>query len=301
MPKQQLLRAKTAARPRGTLDFLQKFTGNNKCTVSAKETDAKMRQPHAHAHPTLAEDLRTLQSRRHRRRAILQWVAGASALGLVGCQASSSDCDAIPEETAGPYPGDGSNGANALTLSGIVRSDIRSSLGGASGVAAGVPLTLKLTVLGSDDSCGPLAGYAVYLWHCDRDGAYSMYSSEIADESYLRGVQETDSDGTVTFTTVFPGCYSGRWPHIHFEVYPSIDAATNADNKIATSQLALPEDACAEAYAAEGYDKSVQNLSNASLEDDNVFGDDGAVSQLAEVTGSVSEGFTATLVFGVSS
>lgn len=232
---------------------------------------------------------------------MLQWVAGASALGAVGCQASSADCEQIPEETAGPYPGDGSNGANALTLSGIVRSDIRPSLGSASGVAAGVPLTLKLTVLGSDDTCGPLAGYAVYLWHCDRDGAYSMYTSEIADESYLRGVQKTDSDGTVTFTTIFPGCYSGRWPHIHFEVYPSLESATNADNKIATSQLALPKDVCSEAYAAQGYDQSAQNLSKTSLEDDNVFGDDGAVSQLAEVTGSVAEGYTATLVFGVSS
>ena len=37
----------------------------------------------------------------------------------------------IPEETAGPYPGDGSNGANVLTESGVVRSDITSSFGSA--------------------------------------------------------------------------------------------------------------------------------------------------------------------------
>lgn len=83
----------------------------------------------------------------------------------------------------------------------------------------------------------PLAGYAIYLWHCNRDGGYSMYSSGITAENYLRGVQVTDSNGEVTFSTIFPGCYSGRWPHIHFEVYASLDAATTtpASNQVRTS------------------------------------------------------------------
>ena len=78
---------------------------------------------------------------------------------------------AIPEETAGPYPGDGSNGPNVLAESGVVRSDITSSFGDASGVAEGVPMTVKLKVydLNGDDAT-PLAGAAVYLWHCDREG-----------------------------------------------------------------------------------------------------------------------------------
>ena len=77
----------------------------------------------------------------------------------------------IPEETAGPYPGDGSNGPNVLTESGVVRPDITSSFGDASGVAEGVPMTVRLKVydLNGDDAT-PLAGAAVYLWHCDRDG-----------------------------------------------------------------------------------------------------------------------------------
>ena len=84
-----------------------------------------------------------------------------------------------------------------------------------------MPLTIKLKVYDTNgDDVAPLAGAAVYLWHCNREGEYSMYSEAIADENYLRGVQETDDDGSVTFTSIFPAAYSGRWPHIHFEVYP---------------------------------------------------------------------------------
>jgi protocatechuate 3,4-dioxygenase beta subunit len=201
----------------------------------------------------------------------------------------------IPEETAGPYPGDGSNGKNVLTQSGVVRSDIRSSFGGADGVAEGVPLTVRLKVYDLNGSeAEALAGAAVYIWHCDRDGNYSMYSEDAADENYLRGVQETDADGAVEFTSIFPAAYSGRWPHIHFEVYPSLDDATSASNKLRTSQLALPEDVCETVYEADGYDQSVTNLSRTSLDSDMVFSD-GYSLQLAQVTGSNSAGWVATL------
>ncbi|MCR1782324.1 3,4-dioxygenase subunit beta [Nocardioides carbamazepini] len=201
----------------------------------------------------------------------------------------------IPEETAGPYPGDGSNGPNALTQSGVVRSDITASFGTASGVAAGIATTVRLKVYDlNGDEVTPLAGAAVYLWHCDREGRYSMYDDEIADENYLRGVQEADADGNLTFTTVFPACYAGRWPHMHFEVYESLAAATSADNKLRTSQLALPEDVCDDVYATEGYEQSVTNLSQLSLDTDGIFSD-GYSLQLAKVTGSVDEGYTVTL------
>ena len=100
----------------------------------------------------------------------------------------------------------------------------------------------------------------MYLWHCDRPGRYSLYSSGVTNQNYLRGVQEADASGRVTFTTVFPGCYAGRWPHIHFEVFPSLSAATNVGNKVATSQIALPKDACDAVYATSGYESSVRNL-----------------------------------------
>lgn len=210
---------------------------------------------------------------------------------------SSSTCSRIPEETAGPYPGDGSNGPTVLSASGVVRSDIRSSFAGLSGTADGVPLTLVLTIV-SSATCAPLAGRAVYLWHCDRPGRYSLYTAGVTNQNYLRGVQEADANGRVTFTTIFPGCYSGRWPHIHFEVFNTLAAATTVSNKVATSQIALPKQACDEAYATAGYESSVTNLSRVTLASDNVFSD-GSALELATVTGSAASGFTATLTVAI--
>ena len=206
----------------------------------------------------------------------------------------------IPEETAGPYPADGSNGPNVLTESGIVRSDIRSSFGSASGVAEGVPTTVRLRILNLDgDDATPLAGAAVYLWHCDRDGNYSLYSEGASDENYLRGVQEADDDGRLEFTTVFPATYSGRWPHMHFEVYESLDAATSASEKLRTSQLALPADVAQEVYDnAEGYESSLETFAQVSLDTDMVFSD-GYSLQLAKVSGSVDDGYTVSLTVPV--
>ena len=170
-----------------------------------------------------------------------------------------------------------------LTEADVVRSDIRSSIGSASGVADGVPLTIELTVTDTAAGCAPLAGAAVYLWHCDRDGGYSMYSDGAEDENYLRGVQETDADGRLTFTSIFPACYSGRWPHVHFEVYASVDDATGGGEPIATSQLALPEDVvrrrCTPPTATS---RACRTSRSVSLGPDNVFGDDGAAQQLAD-------------------
>jgi len=210
----------------------------------------------------------------------------------------SSTCSTrVPEETQGPYPGDGSNGPNVLGQTGVVRSDIRSSFAGLAGTADGVPLTLALTIV-SASSCSPLAGRAIYLWHCDRPGRYSLYSQGATNQNYLRGVQEADVNGRVTFTTIFPGCYAGRWPHIHFEVYPSLAGATNVANKLATSQIALPKVACDQVYVTSGYESSVVNLAQVSLATDMVFSD-GASLELATMSGSVGGGLTATLTIAV--
>ena len=210
---------------------------------------------------------------------------------------SGSTCSAIPQETAGPYPGDGSNGPNVLSLTGVVRSDIRSSFAGLNGVADGIPLNIVLTIV-SKSTCAPLAGQAVYLWHCDRPGRYSLYTAGVTNQNFLRGVQAADSNGQVTFTSIFPGCYAGRWPHIHFEVYPSLSAATNVANKIATSQIALPKAASDLVYATAGYETSVTNLSRITLATDNVFSD-GSALELATMSGSVASGLTASLTVAV--
>jgi len=222
--------------------------------------------------------------------------AGAASNATAGSSSSGeTTCSKIPEETGGPYPGDGTNGPNALTTSGIVRDDITTSFAALSGAADGVPLSVTLKIVDAN-GCAVKAGYAVYIWHCDRNGNYSMYTA--ADQNYLRGVQETDADGVVTFKSIFPGCYSGRWPHIHFEVFSSLEGATAASGKVATSQLALPQAQCAEVYATTGYESSVRNLAQISLATDNVFSD-GATTETPTVTGNVNEGYAASLTVGV--
>jgi len=222
--------------------------------------------------------------------------AGGAATGST--ESSESSAGEIPEETAGPYPGDGSNGPDILEQSGIVRSDIRSSIGG--GVTAeGVPMTLDLTILDMANGDLPFAGVAVYAWHCDAQGRYSMYSEGVENETYLRGVQVTDSGGLVRFTSIFPACYSGRWPHIHFEVYPDAGSITDSGNVIATSQVALPEDVCRTVYALDEYSGSARNLSQTSLATDNVFGDDGGALQLATVAGDAVSGYAVALTVRV--
>jgi protocatechuate 3,4-dioxygenase beta subunit len=227
--------------------------------------------------------------------------SATSGASTSGAAASRTTCDMIPEETAGPFPGDGSNGPDVLTQSGVVRKDIRSSFGTSSTVAAGVPLTIRLAIQDASNGCRAMAGAAVYVWHCDREGRYSLYSQGVTNENYLRGVQEAGSDGIVTFTSVFPACYQGRWPHVHFEVYPSLARATTPANRIATSQIALPKDICEQVYATEGYNQSVANLSRVSLQSDNVFGDDGGVHELGTMSGSVQQGLTVDLAVPVNS
>ena len=226
--------------------------------------------------------------------------ATSTATNPSATAAATTDADLVeaPDETAGPFPGDGSNGQNVLDDSGIVRRDIRSSFGSSTTTAQGVPLTIKLTVKDLATSSA-LVGAAVYVWHCDRDGNYSMYSQGAADENYLRGVQATDESGTATFTSIFPACYSGRWPHIHFEVYEKVTDATSSGPIVKTSQIALPKATCETVYSTSGYGQSVGNLSRVSLEGDNVFGDDGGIHQLATMSGSASSGYTAALTIGV--
>ncbi len=252
----------------------------------------------------LGFDVATLLSRR---KLLGLFGIGAATVGLAACGAASTTSSTggttstgeIPDETAGPYPGDGSNGPDVLEQSGIVRSDIRSSFGDYSGTAEGVPMTLELRITDLANDGAPFEGVAVYVWHCSREGGYSLYSPGVEDQNFLRGVQIADADGLVRFTSVFPACYDGRWPHIHFEVYPDQSSITDATKAIATSQVALPEATCEKVYAEDGYEASVSNLSRVSLDSDGVFGDDGAAKQLGTVTGSVGSGYTVSLAVAV--
>lgn len=290
----------------------------------------------------LGHDLAVMEALASRRRA-LRWFAGAGTGALLsGCDggstsattvsatatptptpsatatatptptptatATASGCVVDPTETNGPYPADGTNTSsgltsNALTAANVVRSDIRSSfIGSSTSVAAGVQLTLTLTVVDVNAGCAALAGYAVYVWHCDRDGKYSLY--DLPSESYLRGVGVTDSNGQVTFTTIFPGCYAGRWPHIHFEAFSSLTNATSGRYATLISQLAMPSAVCSTVYnGASGYTTSITNFAGVSINGDNVFGDNSA-AQIAQQTptlsGSVAAGYTGTAIIGIA-
>ncbi|AXA90980.1 intradiol ring-cleavage dioxygenase [Massilia sp. YMA4] len=228
---------------------------------------------------------------------------GSTGTGTSTGTGASGSCAVIPEETGGPYPADGTNSngggvVNVLTQSGVVRSDIRASFGAAGGTAAGVPLTIKLHIINANNACTAAGGFAVYLWHCDRDGNYSLYSSGVTNQNYLRGVQEADANGDLAFTTIFPGCYAGRMPHVHFEVYRTLAKAASAANRIKTSQFTFPLATCNEVYATAGYATSVRNLAQMSFATDNVFSD-GHALQLATMSGNASDGYVATLTVAV--
>ena len=226
-----------------------------------------------------------------------------------GTGTTTGACMVDPTETEGPYPADGSNGSrgslvNVLSQSGVVRSDLRSSFGGMSGTAAGLPLTLKITLVNVGTNCSPLEGYAIYLWHCTREGEYSLYSTDLLNQNFLRGVQATDSNGECTFVTIFPGCYDGRWPHMHFEVFRSLNTAGSYTNKLLTSQMAMPKDVASAVYAGvSGYSASVSNLSRVSVTSDNVFGDNTSEQiawQTPTFTGDTTNGHTATISIGIA-
>ena len=208
----------------------------------------------------LAFDMGTVLSRR-RLLGVLGVGAGATALAACGASgtqktgagangtastesttsANSNSLTEMNTETAGPYPGDGSNGPDVLDETGIERRDLKNSVDG-NGSVEGVPMTLTMRLVDISNDNQPLVGAAVYVWHCNAEGEYSMYSNGVTDQTWLRGVQVTDDDGAVTFDSIVPGCYDGRWPHIHFEVFPDLDAITDATNAVLTSQLVIPEE-----------------------------------------------------------
>ena len=213
-------------------------------------------------------------------------------------------------ETNGPYPADGTNtsaGAtsNVLTVSGVVRSDIRSSFISSTTTASGVQVTLTLTLVNVNSSCAPISGAAIYVWHCDAGGLYSLYSSGVTTESYLRGVQVTDSNGQVTFTTIYPACYSGRWPHIHFEVFlGGLGTSPKGSTSSLISQLAMPAAINTVVFNGDSrYKASISNYSAISLSSDNVFGDNSAAvlaQQTPTMSGSIADGYTATATIGIA-
>ncbi|WP_149241346.1 intradiol ring-cleavage dioxygenase [Dyadobacter sp. 32] len=230
---------------------------------------------------------------------------GFSALGMaamapmLGCSKGSVDpvdaaettgssggttgtCTITATETAGPFP--------TITPGSLVLNDITSD-------RKGNKLTIKITIQNKNSSCAPVAGALVDIWHCDASGYYSEYggtgmqSVNFQNVHFLRGRQTTDGNGLVTFTSIYPGWYSGRAPHIHVHIY-------NASGKsLLVTQIAFPEATSALVYAQGVYASHGQaDTKNAN---DNVFGD-GVATELATVTGTVATSFELTHTIVVS-
>ena len=201
---------------------------------------------------------------------------------------SVANCALIPQETQGPYPL-----LAILSNSALVRQDIRET-------KTGVPLTLTLTLSNVNNSCLPITNAGVYIWHCDRSGEYSGYSSNQngshLGETFLRGIQVSDSNGQVTFTTIYPGWYIGRVTHIHVQVYLNDNLAASAT---ATTQLAFPPAVTTAVYNTSLYSAHGQNTSVATFAADNVFSD-GTSYQLLTLTGDTVSGYSAALNIGIA-
>jgi protocatechuate 3,4-dioxygenase beta subunit len=258
------------------------------------------------------------------RRAVLRSLLAGGTVLCGRSWAAGSACPALPEETSGPFPADGSGRheggpgppepgphrpdrqpqvPNVLAAPGIVRQDIRPSFDTSSTVAAGLPLRLQLTLLDVSRACRPLVDSAVYLWNCNRDGDYSLYGRGIEHENYLRGVQFTDHEGRVAFQTIFPACYSGRYPHLHLEIFKQSARSLDAATRVLTTQLTASREVCSRVYAeAPGYTRSAAQFKGLVPSDDMVFASSSAAElavQTLAMTGDSRSGFTGHATLGI--
>ncbi len=202
--------------------------------------------------------------------------------------AASGTCTLTATETDGPYPL-----YAILTNSILTREDITEG-------KTGVPLTLTITLEDLSNGCTPIVGAGIYIWHCDKDGIYSGYATSTnagsTTTTFLRGVQVTDSNGQVTFTTIYPGWYAGRITHVHAQVY--LNDTLVSGTAIATTQLAFPIDITTAVYDTSLYTKG-QNTSVASFSADNVFSD-GTSTEMLSLTGDTTTGYAATMTIAIA-
>ncbi len=190
-------------------------------------------------------------------------------------------CTVIPSETAGPYPV-----PNSVSTSSLVRSTITE------GTQTGIPLVLTLTIINEDNSCLPVSGLRVDIWHCNKRGYYSAYDGQPGIDgtvnnggtTWLRGIQYTNSSGQVVFTTIYPGWYTPRATHIHVQIFDG------SNNLLTTTQLAFPDainTTVNSFYATSG--------TNAFTNSNDMVFSDSYASELMTVTGNTTSGYTATM------
>jgi len=210
--------------------------------------------------------------------AVLPFNAVKTFAGETEAGKTAATCVLIPSETEGPFPLDLTT-TNAATY---FRQDVR-------GDRTGVPLHLKMKITGMAN-CLPMSNVRVNIWACDKDGIYSGYNNAMnagsTTATYQRGYQMTDSNGEVDFTAIFPGWYSGRLCHIHFQVFVSSVYK-------AVSQLTFDITAKNALYAANAslYTKGADPMTMAA---DNVFSD-GTTYQTATLTANTDGSYSSYL------
>jgi protocatechuate 3,4-dioxygenase beta subunit len=196
------------------------------------------------------------------------------------------DCIVRPELTIGPYFVDGQ----------LNRADIRSDPSDNS-VREGVPLTLNVNVASvGANSCSPIEGAQIDLWHCDASGQYSGVSDQgfnTQGQQFLRGYQLTNANGAAQFLTIYPGWYSGRAVHMHFTIRTK--AADGADYQF-TSQFFFDENLTDQVHAVEPYaSKGERDTRN---ENDNIFRS-GGDQLLLNLQGDMTTGYTGSMTIGL--
>lgn len=233
------------------------------------------------------------------RRQALACLGGALGAALIpGMGRAAGLCDPVKSETGGPFPADAEIGPNLLADPAILRSDIRPNLDG-SNVQVGLPFSLTVTVVDINNDCAPLAGAAVYLWHCNAEGEYSAYSGmgqgDQRGQTFLRGTQLTDARGQARFTTVYPGRYPGRATHFHARIYRD----GSFGSVLRTTQFAFEDSTNDAVYAGGGaYRKSQATRATPNTED-GVFRD-GYEGQLLTLRGDPVMGYEAVITTGVA-
>jgi protocatechuate 3,4-dioxygenase beta subunit len=227
-----------------------------------------------------------MNNRKIRRREALGLMGGAGAALAFGCSSApttpatgnspvtgtNAACVVTPSETAGPFP----------SLTHLLRSDIREG-------KPGTLLTLAIKVVNVNSNCAGVANARVEVWHVDAAGNYSEYGGQSA-QTYLRGIQTTNSNGEVMFTTIYPGWYSGRATHIHLEV--SLNGSS-----VKVTQIAFPESVNAVVHTSGVYaTRGTNPISNAP---DGIFADS-LSAELVTPAGDTTNGYTATIQVGIA-
>jgi protocatechuate 3,4-dioxygenase beta subunit len=214
--------------------------------------------------------------------ALLLLASSPSAVETPGRTRSRYPCVVRPASTQGPY----------FVDERLNRSDIRSDpTDGTVKAGAILALTLNVSAL-AKGTCRPLEGAIVDLWQCDAEGVYSDAKDpsyfDTTGKKFLRGYQITDKDGIARFTTIYPGWYPGRTPHIHYKIR-SPESGKSPFEFI--GQMYFPERTSDRIYATPPYAaRGKRSVSNVS---DRIFNRDGGRQSLL-VLAPVKDGFTST-------